>query len=379
MSQNEIKNPFVIYGYVGPEYFCDREKETSRLVKYLTNGNNIVLSAPRRVGKTDLISHLFQQSVIKEHFITINIDIYSTKTFGDFVAQLGKAIVEALRPKGKSWMSRFLEFVTSLRAQVSFDLNGMPEWKIGVGQNIVPETTLDEIFKFINSSGMPCLIAIDEFQQITRYKEAWQAEALLRTYIQQCPHSRFIFSGSQRHLMTELFTTPSRPFYASSIIMDLPLIPEDVYTEFCCRMFKERGKELDPQVVAQLYKRFYGITAYMHRTLNVMFSNTQRGGLCMADSIDEAIEELLEVSRETYAALLYQLTEKQASLLKAIAREERASNIQGAQFIRKHGLTTPSSVMSAAKILLDRDILTRQGDTYWVSDQFFGLWLQRQK
>lgn len=373
-----MKNPFVIYGYVGPEYFCDRENETSLLVKYLTNGNNIVLSSPRRVGKTDLIKHVFAQPEISNEFITLTIDIYSTKSFREFVTMLGKAITEALRPRGKAWVCRFLEFVTSLRSQVTFDLNGLPQWSLGIGQSIVPETTLEEIFNYLNSSETPCIIAIDEFQQITRYKEAWQAEALLRTHIQNCPHSRFIFSGSHRHLMTEIFTSPARPFYASSIIMELPLIAEKIYTEFCCRMFSNNNKTIKPWVIHNLYERFRGITAYMHRTLNIMFANTPEGGECQENQIDRAIDELLNVSNELFTSLRYQLSEKQYALLNAIGLEGEAKNIQGHEFIKKYNLSTPSSVMSAAKILLDRDMITRHLDTYTLSDEFFALWIRRQ-
>ncbi|MCC8070514.1 MAG: ATP-binding protein [Bacteroidales bacterium] len=372
-----MNNPFITNGYGGPELFCDREKETALLKKYLTNGNDVVLTAPRRIGKTDLISHLFAQPEIASQYITIKIDIYSTKSFKEMVAILGKAIIEALRPKGKLWISRFLEFATSLRSQLTFDVNGLPVWSLGVGEGLSPEITLDEIFRYLNASEMPCIVAIDEFQQIAKYKDSWTVEALLRTHIQDCHNAHFIFSGSHRHMMAEMFESPARPFYASAITMDLPLLDEKVYGDFCQRLFEMGGRRLNPNVVAQLYKTFGGVTAYMHRLMNVMYSNTPKGEECTPDQIEVAIDEILSIRNDTYTSLRYQLTDKQYSLLRALALAQGATNIQSIDFIRKYHLTTPSSVMSAAKILLDRDLITRQGSTYSVYDRFFELWLRR--
>ena len=56
-----LNNPFVVYGYKGAEYFCDRLKETEKMISTLHNERNITLVAPRRMGKTGLIHHVFHQ------------------------------------------------------------------------------------------------------------------------------------------------------------------------------------------------------------------------------------------------------------------------------------------------------------------------------
>ena len=94
-----MDNPFVTKGYAGAEYFCDRVKETQQLVELTTSGNNMALTAPRRVGKTDLIHHLFQQPEIKKQFYTFHIDIYATTTLRDFVNVFGRAILDELDRK----------------------------------------------------------------------------------------------------------------------------------------------------------------------------------------------------------------------------------------------------------------------------------------
>jgi len=167
-----LKNPFVTSGYDGPEYFCDREEETVKLIRQLTNGNNVVLMSPRRMGKTGLLHHAFQQEEIANEYHTFVVDIYSTKNLNELVAEMGKEILNA-------------------------------------------DATLDQIFDYIKQSDRPCLIAIDEFQQIAHYPEK-NVEAILRTYIQHCSNANFVFSGSERHLLAEMFSSPARPFYAST-------------------------------------------------------------------------------------------------------------------------------------------------------------------
>ncbi len=235
----KLKNPFVLNGYAGAEYFCDREQETERLVRLLINGNNVVLMSQRRVGKTDLIRHLFSQKEIKEEFVTVYVDIYPTNNLMEFISALSKAVTEALKPRGKDAIDKFINALASLRSEISFDINGFPTWGIGFGPQVRPEATLEEIFEYINKSKTPCIIAIDEFQQVSKYPNGTQIEALLRSYIQRTPYSRFIFSGSQRHVMAEMFASPARPFFQSSSMFGLPVIPKEVYIDFCEMWFKK--------------------------------------------------------------------------------------------------------------------------------------------
>lgn len=372
------KNPFITKGYAGAAYFCDRVQETKDLVKYLTNGNNMALISPRRIGKTELLHHVFAQPEIKNQFYTFIIDIYATTSLRDLVNVLGKEILNALKPKGRGAWEVFLNAIHSLRQEISFDINGTPTWSLGLGAISNPEVTLDEIFRYLNSADKPCLVAIDEFQQIERYvNESWQVEATLRTYIQNCQNATFIFSGSHRHMMTGIFLSPNRPFYQSVTMMSLPPISIDKYKEFAIEKFQKAGKSLCPEVVELLFEKFDSVTAYIHRAMNLLFSNTERGGTCTPDMIQPAIEEMVTLSADSYESLFYQLPEKQRMLLLAIAEEGRASSISGGAFIRKHRLPSASSVLSAVKGLLEKDFVSQDKGVYWVYDQIFVLWMKR--
>ena len=370
-----MNNPFVTNGYAGAAYFCDRVQETAVIRELLLNENNIALISPRRLGKTDLIWHVFDDKEIRRTHYCFVVDMYATKNLSDFVNMLGKAVMDELRPKGKKAWEKFMTIVSSLKSEISFDMNGIPSWSIGVGSIQNPSVTLDEIFTYLNQADKPCLVAIDEFQQITRYEDK-TVEATIRTYVQRCTNAHFIFSGSQRHMMNGMFTSPSRPFYQAVSIINLQPLNLEVYTDFCVGMFEAAGKHLDRAVVASLYERFEGVTSYMHRILNVLYSRTEKGSTCMIPMVDEALDFILRLSSDTYESLYYQMPEKQRMMFLAIAREGKASAVTSGKFINKHKLVSASSANSALKGLLEKDFITVDKNVYSLYDQFFALWLR---
>lgn len=370
-----MNNPFVTNGYAGAAYFCDRVQETAVIRELLLNENNIALISPRRLGKTDLIWHVFDDKEIRRTHYCFVVDMYATKNLSDFVNMLGKAVIDELRPKGKKAWEKFMTIVSSLRSEISFDMNGIPSWSIGVGSIQNPSVTLDEIFTYLNQADKPCLVAIDEFQQITRYEDK-TVEATIRTYVQRCTNAHFIFSGSQRHMMNGMFTSPSRPFYQAVSIINLQPLNLEVYTDFCVGMFEAAGKHLDRAVVASLYERFEGVTSYMHRILNVLYSRTEKGSTCVIPMVDEALDFILRLSSDTYESLYYQMPEKQRMMFLAIAREGKASAVTSGKFINKHKLVSASSANSALKGLLEKDFITVDKNVYSLYDQFFALWLR---
>lgn len=369
-----MQNPFITFGYAGPEYFCDRIMETEKLKKLLLNGNNIVLMSQRRLGKTGLLYHTFAQEEIKENYNTFIIDIYSTKTLNDLVFEIGKAILGSLKSRGRKSMERFLDIVSSLKPGVTFDIMGNATWNLEQGTMHSPSYTLDQIFEYLNASDRPCIVAIDEFQQIMYYPEK-NVEETLRTYIQKCSKAVFVFSGSERHLLSEMFHSPARPFYASTTTLPLGCIDKEKYIDFAISHFRNAGKTIVPEAVAKVYERFEGVTWFMQKTMNQLFFDTGRGETCTPAMVDIAVREIICDNSTIYEDLLYQLTSRQRDLLVAINREGKAKAITGSRFIRKHHLSSASTIQTTIKSLQERQLVTRTLDTYEVYDKFFALWL----
>lgn len=372
-----MKNPFVTGGYVSPEYFCDREKETDNIISLLSNGNNVALISPRRYGKTDLITHCFRQPEVNKEYYTFLIDIYATKSLSDLVTVFSSSVIQTLRGKGRHAWETFLNVLSSIRSEISYDMEGKPVWSIGLSNLNHPATTLDEIFRYLNMADKPCLIAIDEFQQISRYPDGENVEAALRTHIQRCSNASFLFSGSQRHLMNNIFLSPAKPFYQSVTLMNLQPIPLEKYQSFCIQKFREAGKGISQDTVSVIYEKCNAVTMYMQRIMNVLFMQTASGTTCGVEQVQPAIDYLLDLSSDTYESLFIQIPEKQRNLLLAIAAERKATEVMGGTFVRKHRLPSASSVSVALKGLLEKDFITSDNGYYSIYDLFFQMWLER--
>ena len=200
-----LNNPFVVYGYKGAEYFCDRQKETEKMISSLHNERNITLVAPRRMGKTGLIHHVFHQ--MEEQYEGVKcfyLDIFATKNLEQMVQLMASEIIGKLDTVSQSALRKVQEFFSSWRPTLTIDeLTGIPTFSLDLKPSEGRES-LKRIFEYLKQSGKRCYIAIDEFQQILSYPEDG-VEAMIRSYIQFLPNVYFVFSGSQQHMMQEMF------------------------------------------------------------------------------------------------------------------------------------------------------------------------------
>ena len=374
--RDEIFNPFFIGRYVDKQYFCDREKDTETLVRHILNGRNVALISPRRLGKSGLIHHTFAQDVIKDRYTTIYVDIYATKDLCEMVKALSEAIVKAVGQK-KIWHEKFFSFIKSLRVGFHIDaVSGEPSFDIGIGDIENPDKTIRELFDYMEASEKPCILAIDEFQQIREYPHT-NTEAFIRSLVQQCSRTSFIFCGSKSHTMTDIFYSPAKPFFQSVISQSLKPIPMETYVEFAGRMFSQRGKILDRAAAETIYRMFNGCTWYMQMMMNEMFALTKEGMICTTEYIDFAWDNIIMAQEDRYQAILYGLAPKQKQLLQAIARDRTVEGITSSDFIKRHRLVSASSVQAALKPLLKNDIVTCEDGIYRIYDYFFADYLAK--
>lgn len=370
------QNPFIIDSeYCSEEYFCDRVFETQQLVKNIINGKNTVLTSVRRMGKSGLITHCFNQQEIKNSYKCFYIDLYSTSSLAEMVSLMGKEIVDSLKGKGDKILEGFISTVRSLVSSLTIDtITGQPTLNISIGNIQQPEQTLKEIFKYLEESSTPCVVGIDEFQQISDYPEK-NVVALLRSYVQKCRHTQFIFAGSKRRMMDKLFNSPSEPFYQSCVNLYLEAIDRQVYMDFAASHFLKEGKYLDINAFVRMYDHLEGHTWYVQMLLNEMFSALDTGKTADTQTLNEALQTILRLNRRSYEENLKRLTNPQKEVLIAIAKEYKAKGITSGAFLRRHGLKSSSSTQSALRWLYENEVVTRENDEYYVTNRFFGIWL----
>ena len=368
-------NPFLISGYYGPELFCDREQEAGSILEALQNGRNVTLTAPRRMGKTGLIRHVFYRlKELQPDIVTFYLDIYSTQSLGDFVRLFAGTVLGQLDSAPQKALSRISRFVRSCRPVFTFDeLTGVPKVTIDVAP-AEEENTLKEIFEYLGSSEKRCYVAIDEFQQIAEYQEKG-VEALLRSHIQFLPNVNFIFAGSRQHLMQEMFTSSKRPFYQSTQLLTIGPIQQDEYAGFATGHFAAHGVKLHQEVFNTIYEKYEGHTWYVQCLLNRLYGYDRDVDM---ELVSYATEQILAEYSYIYADLLKAYTAGQVRLLKAIAKEGCVKEVLAGDFISTYGLRAASSVSAAMKKLQENELVYQTADGYIIYDRFMGEWLRRQ-
>ncbi len=369
-------NPFLVSGYQGPDFFCDRENETRQLASALANERNVCLTSPRRMGKTGLILHLFKHLNATDSTVRcFYIDIFSTQNLHDFTTALAHAVVGHLDDYSEAAIRRIGSFFKSFRPTFTFDSqNGAPALSFDI-RPAEARQSLAEVFEYIRTSGKRAVIAMDEFQQILEYPEKG-VEALLRSHSQFLPNAGLVFAGSKKHLMEEMFSSAKRPFYQSAQKMDLREIPLGSYRAFALGLFAKAGRVLKPDAFDLIYNELSGHTWYVQMTLNRAYAMGKKN--TTENDVQESIASAIECENATYKAYCEMLPRGQLSVLKALAADREVSEPLKSSFIAKHSLGAASSVRQALKALEDKALILRsESGGYFVYDRFFGLWLSQ--
>ena len=376
-----MENPFYITGIIPEPYFCDRERETTWMVRTIGNKAHILLTSPRRMGKTQLMRHVFEQPSIKGSYYTFYTDIYATTSLHELVLFLSKEIYSVLVPKGKAALDKFLAGLHSLAGSFGYDpVSNTPTFNIKLGDIHSPELTLEEIFCYLEQADKPCIFAIDEFQQIANYPEK-NVEAMLRTHIQKMNNCLFIYAGSNRHVLENMFNSAAKPFYNSAEQIYLDSISKDIYTTFAQEQFASANRRITSEAASLAYDLFDGHTYYVHNVLHNAFAYIDPDKVIDEADIYQVLNDILEEKGHSFASVMNQLNFQQKESLIAIAKEGKASGVTSVAFVKKHALKSPSSVQYAISALLEKQLLTYQSEertkVYSVADRFMEMWIRR--
>lgn len=370
----KISNPFITVGYKGQEYFCDREKETKKLIDNAKNGNHTSLISIRRIGKTGLIHHVLDK--MDKNWFVIYVDIEDTENMNQFfnkiISSAIQAIPEKTNPGKKLW-----KFLKSLRAVLKFDpLTGNPNISI----DLKPDDTkigIESLLRILDDLNSHVLIAIDEFQEILKYPEK-KTDSWLKSKIQSLKNVYFIFSGSKQHLMQDMFTSPDKPFFRSTQLLVLKKLDINTYSNFVNKMFEKHSKTIEKETAKNIIKWANVHTFYVQQLLNRVFSASTKK--VSGDLWKKQAYILLKEQEQIFFSYRNLLTKIQWNLLKAIAHEDKVYNITAGDFIKKHNLSSSSGVIRAVNSLLKSEMiyydLDENGNKFYsVYDVFFQQWV----
>ncbi|ALO15236.1 putative ATPase (AAA+ superfamily) [Salinivirga cyanobacteriivorans] len=372
------RNPFPISAYQGAAYFCDRKEELQFMENALTNGESITLMAIRRIGKTGLIHHFKANK--PDDMEMIYVDILDTENMSDFLNKLSSAILTQFKEKSgigkKMW-----EFVKSLRPTISFDpLTGAPQASF-TKDSTTTASSIESVFQFLEQQNTTFVIAIDEFQQIMQYPEQ-NVDAWLRARVQSLKNIRFIFSGSQQHLMTELFANADRPFFRSTAFLRLQKINKEAYSKFIYNQFTARGKKIKSSIINEILDWTEVHTYYVQQLCNRIYASG-------ANNITNEVwrnqaASLIKEQEILFFSFRNMLSKNQWEILKAIAKEGVVYQPTSTKFIKKYNLNTSATIIKALSKLIETGLVFKDynhnGVSYYsMYDVFFKRWSEQKQ
>ena len=372
-------NPFLLKGYISKELFCDREKELEQLFTSVKNGIDTTLISPRRMGKTGLIFRFFDHLRENGEIKSIYVDIFSSRNLSEFIKLLAEAILLEF-PEKTPVGNQFLEFIKGFRPLIGYDpLSGQPQIQINYQSAQEKEYTLQGLFNFLENQDELIVVAIDEFQQISNYPEK-NIEALLRSYIQKLINVKFIFCGSQRNLMINIFSNIKRPFYASTQFLFLEKINREAYFSFIQNKFSESGMQITGEALTMILEWSLMHTFYTQSLCNILYYTSE--SQITKETVKLACVELLKRNEPVFYQYRQLLTVAQWNFLIAIAKEGEVKQLTAQKFISQYEIGTPANARRISKSLLEKELLlelpSKKETTYRVYDVFLSRWLENE-
>lgn len=363
-----MENPFSYSEFVTGEAFCNRKKEQEDLIYYAKNSQNVLLYSHRRTGKTSLLHEVLHRlKKLKPKINSVYIDLYGTLDENDFINSILTSLTQI-----ESKLERILKRLPGLKVTGSFDpISGLPTLSASIKPRETPQY-LEKALQILGSYSekQKLLVVFDEFQEIAKYSEQG-FEKRLRKVIQGHRNISYIFSGSQKHILIQMFDSAKHAFYKMARSYPLQAIEMRHYIGWAKRLFKKKNVTLDKQVIVNIVERCDYQPMYIQQFLF---------DLWRSDIIDLAILEDIEKSvissqKNQYIVLWDLLTQNQKKALRLIA-ETAGEGIYTAELLQQAGFNSGSVLQRALSALMEKEILSKNG-TYQFQDAMLKKWIQR--
>lgn len=365
-------NPFLIKGYISPQYFCNRTKESEMLISAIRNNQDITLFGPRRFGKSALIHHVFHK--LQKEYVCVYADIWGTSSTEDFTKELVNGIILSKVFAKQKASGKLLNLLKSIGASFSIGLDGLPSVDVIYNDRNQQFKSLEELFKFLTQLDIPILFAIDEFQEIKKYDNNVPFEGKLRALTQRSNNIVFLYSGSEHHLLNEIFNEYSMPFYQSTRMVSIGKIDRKDYYTFIAGKFKKGGKVISSGIIDHILDISHLHTYYVQAIANFLYSQ---------DKVPASISEFDAIYREFileksvfYSELPERLTKQQFSVLKGIAKSGFVENPTSASFMEISRTGSSSSMYRAINSLLDKQLIIKEDGKLRMYDVFLEHFLK---
>ena len=371
-------SPFIYGTIVSIQSFTNREAESAKLQSNLLNGINTTIISPRRWGKSSLVEKVITDINKKDKKTkTVIIDLFSVSSEEDFLEQFAREVIKASSSKWQEWMSSGKEFFKKLIPKLSIGIDPSTDFSLSFDWHELKKNS-DEVLNLpetiAKKRGIKFIICLDEFQNLSSFNDYLVFEKKLRACWQRHKSVTYCLYGSKRHMMTDIFNNPSKPFYRFGDIMLLQKIETKKWVSFICKSFAATDKQIDENTAGIIPLVMKNHSWYVQQLAHYAWNVTHKRAT--TTEIYTALKELINANTPLYQKETESISHTQLNLLKAVAKDE--TQFTSTAVMNKHQLGTPRNVSKNKTVLINNDIIHEINNKFEFVDPAFELWFKKQ-
>jgi len=373
----KMNTPFT-YGKLAIESnFTDREEELVQLKQNFISGINTIIISPRRWGKSSLVLKAANEVRDTEKSIRIVlIDLFNVRSEEDFYRELFEKIIQAVSGKLDEVIANIKKFMKQWVPQISFSPNSQQDFTLSLNWSELkkqPDEVLNLAEKIAKDKKIRIVVCIDEFQNIGYFEEPLAMQKKLRSHWQKHQNVSYCFYGSKRHMMTEVFASPSMPFYKFGDLMFLLKIPGTHWEDFIAERFQATGKKISRQQAGRIAGLVENHPYYVQQLAQLVWLRTKKTTL--AEHIEQAHESLIMQLSMLFQNLTESLTNNHIAYLHALL--DNVKQFSSKETIDKYHLGTSANVVRLKKSLISKEIIDEYRGEISILDPVYAAWLKR--
>ncbi len=370
------KKPFIFGTAASGDNFTDRKQETERLLMNFQHGVNTVLISQRRWGKTSLVKkagNLAQNDKLK----VVYLDIFSCRNDKDFCDIFVSAILKQTSSKTEEWMENAKLFLSRITPKISLGLDPMTDFSVSLELN-PKNNDIDEILqlpeKIAQKKGINIVICIDEFQQISEFKDSKTFQKRLRTIWQHQEAVSYCLFGSKKHIMNELFEKKSLPFFKFGDIIYLQKISTPDWINYICDRFEVTGKHISKELAEKICQTVENHSSYVQQLAWLVWTHTK--GTANEKIFDEAYQDIIDQNTPLFEKQTESLTTYQMNFMRAVI-DGNHSEFTKQEILRKYQLGSSANVSIIKRALLKKELIEIESRQVTIPDPILKVWLKR--
>lgn len=373
-------NPFLFGTLALGESFADRKDETAELASDMRNGQDVVIFAPRRYGKSSLVSAA-ARSLEKEGVLVAEVDLMTTPTKERLAGALAASIYAHIAsPLERAWEKAAAPF-RSLRLQPAISLDadtGAVGFTFAAAREPADvDATIEQLLELpaelASARARRAVLVLDEFQEIVEIDP--ELPRLMRSIFQRQPEVAHVYLGSKRHVMERIFDDRNEPFWRSAKPMELGLIPVDDFGDFLADRLAAGDRAPGPGVVERILALTGGHPHATQELSYFLWEQTPAGQAASAEHLAAALDAVLRAEHSHFSLLWEEASTVQRLVLQALARE--AGHPLAKAYRDRHGLPSAASVQTALRALEQREVVAGERGAYRIAEPFLAEWLNR--